>query len=196
VITRIRTGAWLVVFASGAALATGCVRTPAAELKDGMKVVREERNPNRLERSAQAFAALGDFGRAAQYHLAALEQGADESVVVPELVDVYIRDRQYRAAVFECQKYLRKHPQETALRFVLANLVGALGEPVVARRELEQVLREEPANANAHYALAVILRDDGADLSSADQHFREYLKLSPNGQHVDEAKGSLLQRVP
>jgi len=179
-----------------ASLAAGCVKTPATELREGMKVVAEERDPNRLERSARAFAMLGDFGRAAQYHLAALEQGADESVVVPELVNVYIHDKQYRAAVFECQKYLRKHPQETPLRFVLANLVAAVGEPVVARKELEHVLRDEPANANAHYALAVILRDDGTDLSSADEHFRAYLKLSPTGQHADEAKGSLLQVVP
>jgi tetratricopeptide (TPR) repeat protein len=185
---------WTVLTSS--ALALGCMRTEGAELRDGMKVVARERDPKRLQRSAQAFAALGDFARAAQYDLAALEQGADERTIVPELVDFYVHDKQYRAAVFECQKYLRKHPQETTLRFLLANLVAALGEPVVARKELERVLREEPANANAHYALAVILRDDGSDLSSADEHFREYLKLSPGGSHADEARGSLLQRMP
>ena len=177
-------------------LALGCMRTEGAELRDGMKVVARERDPKRLQRAAQAFATLGDFGRAAQYDLAALEQGGDERTIVPELVDFYVHDKQYRAAVFECQKYLRKHPQETMLRFLLANLVAALGEPAAAKKELERVLREEPANANAHYALAVILRDDGSDLSSADDHFREYLKLSPGGSHADEAKGSLLQRMP
>jgi predicted Zn-dependent protease len=182
--------------ALASATTAACVRTPEAELRQSMKVVAEERDPKRLEGAAEAFATLGDFGRAAQYHLAALEQGADERAVVPRLVDVYVRDKQYRAAAFECQKYLRKHPQETPLRFVLANLVAALGEPSTARKELEQVLREEPANANAHYALAVILRDDGSDLSSADSHFREYLKLSPGGPHSDEAKGSLLRSVP
>jgi len=190
-----RTRRFLLYFTLGSA-ATACVRSPEAELRQGMKVVAEERDPKRLERAAEAFTALGDFGRAAQYHLAALEQGADENAVLPHLIDAYVRDKQYRAAAFECQKYLRKHPQETTLRFVLANLVAALGEPAAARKELERVLEEEPDNANAHYALAVLLRDDGSDLSSADEHFREYLKLSPGGQHADEAKGSLLRSVP
>jgi hypothetical protein len=57
-------------------------------------------------------------------------------------------------------------------------------------------LHDEPSNSNAHYALAVLLRDESADLSTADEHFREYLRLSPAGAHADEARGSLLQRVP
>jgi tetratricopeptide (TPR) repeat protein len=174
----------------------GCAKTPAAELRDGMNAVARERDPKRLVRAAEAFATLGDFGRAAQYYRSALEEGADENSVVPGLIDVYIRDKQFRSAVFEGERYLKKHPQQTSLRFVIASLSAALGDQDSAKKQLEQVVREEPANANAHYALAVLLRDDVADLSSADEHFREYLRLLPEGPHADEARGSLLQRVP
>ena len=177
-------------------LAASCVKTPAAEVREGMNLVAHERDPDRLVEAAQAFVALGDFARAAQYYLAALEEGADERSIVPHLIEVYVRDKQYRSAIHEGQNYLQKHPQETSLRFVVANLRAALGEGETARRELEHVLREAPANADAHYALAVLLRNDGSDLSSADHHFREYLKLEPQGSHADEARGSLLKVVP
>ncbi len=173
----------------------GCTKTPSAELRDGLKVVAHERDPARLAMGGEAFASIGDFGRAAQYYSAALEQGGDEGIIVPKLIDVYVRDKQYRAACWQAKTYLQKHPQETSLRFVLANLSAGLGDPTVARQELEQVVREEPSNANAHYALAVLLRDEAADLSSADEHFREYLRLSPAGPHADEARGALLKRV-
>ncbi len=186
----------LIPLAALATLAVACVKTPGAELREGMKVVANERDPNRLVRAAEAFLALGDFARAAQYYLAGLEEGAEERAVVPRLIEVYVRDKQYRAAVHAGENYLQKHPQETPLRFVIANLRAALGDGTTAKKELEQVLREEPANANAHYALAVLLRDAASDLSRADEHFREYLKLLPAGPHADEARGSLLNGVP
>jgi hypothetical protein len=34
------------------------------------------------------------------------------------------------------------------------------------------------------------------DWVGADKHFREYLRIEPNGKHVEEAKGSLLHKVP
>jgi hypothetical protein len=50
--------------------------------------------------------------------------------------------------------------------------------------------------AEAHYLLGVVSRDADNDVVAADRHFREYLRLEPNGSHVEEAKSSLLRRVP
>jgi tetratricopeptide (TPR) repeat protein len=49
--------------------------------------------------------------------------------------------------------------------------------------------------AQAHYLLAVVSRDADNDPLETDRHFREYLRLEPNGQHAEEAKASLLKRV-
>src|SRR5213079_3280437 len=85
-----------------------CVKTPATEMREGMTVVAKEREPERLVRAAEAFATLGDLARAAQYYQAAVEEGADERVIVPRLVQVYVKDKQYRAAVHAGQNYLQK----------------------------------------------------------------------------------------
>jgi len=50
--------------------------------------------------------------------------------------------------------------------------------------------------AQAHYLLALVSRDMDNDVLEADRHFREYLRLEPSGPHADEAKASLLSRVP
>ena len=57
------------------------------------------------------------------------------------------------------------------------------------------VLEEEPDDAQAHFALAGLLRDKG-DPIAADHHFREYLRVDPKGPNAEEARGHLLQRVP
>ncbi len=56
--------------------------------------------------------------------------------------------------------------------------------------------RAEPLYAQAHYLLAVVARDTDNDVVEADRHFREYLRIEPNGSHAEEAKSSLLKRLP
>jgi Flp pilus assembly protein TadD len=106
-----------------------------------------------------------------------------------------VRDKQYRAASLAAENHLRKHPADVSLRFVAGTLHASLGDAVSARRDFEEVIAREPSNAEAHYALAVSLRDDKGDLVAADEHFRHYLKLSPDGAHAEEARGLLLSSV-
>jgi tetratricopeptide (TPR) repeat protein len=58
------------------------------------------------------------------------------------------------------------------------------------------IARPEPLFAQAHYLLAVVARDTENDVVEADRHFREYLRIEPNGSHAEEAKSSLLKRMP
>jgi tetratricopeptide (TPR) repeat protein len=54
----------------------------------------------------------------------------------------------------------------------------------------------ERLKAQAHYLLAVVARDSENDVVEADRHFREYLRIEPNGSHAEEAKSCLLKRMP
>jgi tetratricopeptide (TPR) repeat protein len=173
-----------------------CTKTPAAQMRDGLAKVEQEHDPERLLRAGKAYALLGDASRAAQYYQLAIDNGGDENTIFPLLLEVCVRDKQYRAAIYYGQNQLRRHPDDVALRFLVASLHGAMGDAKTARALLEDVLKSAPENPEAHYALAVLLRDEEADLTSADQHFREYLKLMPAGPHADEARGALLQGVP
>jgi tetratricopeptide (TPR) repeat protein len=176
--------------------ATACVRGPGAEMHRRAEIVEREREPELLLSRARAFASIGDFTRAEQYIDAARRSGADERQLLPLLLEVCIRDQRYRAALQHTEDYLRKRPTEFRLRFMLATLHLALEEHEPARRELETVLRAAPRHAQAHYTLAVLLRDSLEQPQAADSHFREYLKLQPSGPHHAEASASLLERMP
>jgi hypothetical protein len=58
------------------------------------------------------------------------------------------------------------------------------------------VLSAKPEHADAHYSLAVLLRDDLGNHLAADAHFRDYLRLAPRGSHAEEANQSLLEVMP
>jgi Tfp pilus assembly protein PilF len=80
------------------------------------------------------------------------------------------------------------------VRLLLGTLYAAVGESQPAHHELQMVLDARPADIDAHYALAVLSRDEN-DPVGADKHFREYLRLAPNGPHAEEAQASLLESV-
>jgi len=186
-------GGLLFVFAS---LVLGCAPSPAAQIKTEFKVMRKEQTTEKLIQRGKTFAALGDGTRAEQYLAAAIEQGADPKQVLPLLLKVCISEQRYRVAIEYAEPELQKHPNDAPLRFVVASLYETIGDTVRARSELEKVVSIKPDFASAHFALAVLLRDEAHDLVAADLHFREYLRLAPDGPHAEEAQGSLLKTVP
>ena len=187
---------WWVFACTALFLVQGCVRGSVAKPTEDIRTMREQRDPEKLTRAAEAWAAFGEPGRAAQYFELALENGGNEAKNFPRLIATLIRDKQYRAAVLAAEERLRSHPADASLRFVTGGLHASLGDTVDARREFETVIRAEPSNAEAHYALAVVLREGQRDLAAADLHFRRYLELSPEGPHAEEAKSLLLSQVP
>lgn len=167
-----------------------------AEVRARLATEKSERAPELLIRKARAYASIGDATRAEDYLNAARESGGDERVIVRALLDVCVADHRYRAAVGYAENFLRHHPRDRELRFLLATLHVALGNSASAVKELHTVLLEAPGNAEARYVLAVVLRDEVGDFEAADTEFREYLRLAPTGNHAEEAQGSLLTRVP
>lgn len=173
----------------------GCASHPGPRLQSDVRAFEHEQTPSRLVERGSAFAAMGDTTRAQQYFEAALDRGADPAQVMPLLVTVCVRDGRYRLAIEYARRDLIQRPNDTKMHFVLGTLYAGLGEVVAAERELELALRGEGGNAELQYALAVLLRDQRGDPEGADRHFREYLKLSPGGDHAEEARAGVLRQV-
>lgn len=160
-----------------------------------VRVIKEENAPARLFERAREFQAIGDLTRAEQYYAAAMQQGYPEEKVLPVLLRVCIDANRYRVAIDYAEPILKKKPKDHKLRLVVASLYSAIGEPSNARKQYEIVVEDAPDDATGHFALAVLLRDEFADHTGADRHFREYLRLDPKGPHAEEARGSLLKDV-
>jgi tetratricopeptide (TPR) repeat protein len=161
-----------------------------------MATFRQEATTDKLVARGRAFAAVGDTTRAEEYLSAALEQGADPKEVLPPLLQVCVQTGRYRSAIQHAENHLRRHPEDIRTRFVLGTLYAALGETKEAKAALATVVESRPNEAKAHYALAVLARDNENDVVGADLHFREYLRIEPNGTHAEEARASLLKRMP
>lgn len=190
-----RLGACMLLVVAAVASA-GCGASRADRVKEAKQTVEREQTSDKLLTRGKLFASVGDYTRASQYLVGALDAGAPRKEVLPVLMKVYVVSGRYRLAIQLGEQELTKNPSEHALRFLVGTLYAAIGDNDRARDHLQKVVSARPAHAEAHYALAVLLRDGDHDLVGADAHFREYLKLEPQGSHADEAKGSLLQEVP
>ena len=161
-----------------------------------MATFRREATTDKLLDRGKAFAAIGDTTRAEEYFAAALDQGADPRAVMPLLLQVCVQTGRYRSAIQHAENHLRKHPDDLRTRFVVGTLYSAIGETKDAKTALETVVSARPDDAKALYSLAILARDNENDVVGADRHFREYLRIEPNGAHAEEARASLLKRMP
>lgn len=172
-------------------LCSGCAHVASSTPEQADELGRE-----RLIQVAEAAEQAGDSLRAQQYLRVALQAGADPRKYVPRLLALYIADGQYRVAIDQGEQLLRRHPDDRATRLLLSTLYTAVGDNERAISQYERLLKAEPQHAYAHYALASLLCEQGGASLRADEHFRAYLTLEPEGEHADEARGLLLQGVP
>ncbi len=181
---------------SAALAALGCVsKAKESKVAHDVRVIHEENAPGRLFEKAKQFHSIGDLNRAEQYYSAAMQQGYPENAVLPLLLRVCIQANRFQVAIDYAEPALKKNPGDHRLRLVVASLYSAIGQPAKAREHYQTVLATAPDDATAHYALGVLLRDEFDDRVGADEHFRAYLRLEPDGPHVEEAKASLLKIV-
>jgi tetratricopeptide (TPR) repeat protein len=180
----------------GTLAAAGCAAAPAPRPRAEESALRRGPTVADLVERGRAFAAVGDATRAEQYLSAALEAGADPVQVLPALLHVCVEARRYRVALRYAAEYVRRSPDSASLRLLHGLLEAAVGDQAVALREYEAVLRAHPDDPDGHYAIAVLLRDALDDPGGADAHFREYLRISPDGQRAPEARAALLERLP
>ena len=174
--------------------AAGCAPAPTGAA-DRAAVMRQGQSRDELVARGRAFASIGDLTRAEQYLSAALRQGADVKSVLPLLVHVCVQAGRYRVAADYLQAYGAADPENQQLHMLSGLLEAAVGDREVARHEYETVLRANPDDAAAHYALAILLRDT-SDAADANEHFRAYLRLAPSGEHAAEARASIAAAKP
>jgi hypothetical protein len=191
---------WGIVAATGllscaTTSASGLRREPeSAEVREQLQQIQTigwQQFSDDAERSALA----GDFTRSEQYFTAALQRGGPPEVILPKLLRVCVSAHRYRAAIEYARPYLLTHEGAWALRFLVATIHVGLSEPMTASRHLELVVQHNPRHAEAEFLLASLYRDDLRDLGRADEHFRRYLALEPEGEHAGQARQALLTRV-
>lgn len=141
-----------------------------------------------LFRRGQQLAQMGDYVRAEQYLVAAMERGVTEAQVMPELMEVCVQSSRYSAALSYAEPYLAGHPEDWRLRQLVASILMGLGRPSDAVRELERVVISAPEEPLPYFLLGVIQRDHLHSPVLARERFLRYLELSPEGPHAEEAQ--------
>jgi len=176
-----------------AAAAAGCAGAPLHTEQPGGQ--EPALSSQQLLEVAAELERRGDSLRAEQYLMEALDRGAPADVVLPRLVAAYVRDRQYRLAALRAEEYLRTHPSSSRVRLLLAALYQAISDYPRAIAQYRAVVQGDPAHADAHFALASVLLEQGQDRADADAHFRHYLELAPEGAFAERAQAALLAEV-
>ena len=174
----------------------GCAKAPQQKAQQYGEIIRRETTPARLQARGEAAAMAGDLTRAEQYFVAAMKSGGPERLLITRLLVVCTTDNRYPAAATYGEEYLHRHPGDTEVRYAVSTIYIGLGDLTRARDGLRTVVEERPDLADAHYALASVLRDSGESLLDADKQFREYIRLSPAGEYAEAARASLLKSVP
>lgn len=147
--------------------------------------------PDELFRRGLALAQRGDLIRAEQYLAAAIERGYPRDRGLPILLRVCVASSRLTTALDYARPYLEEHPEDWPLRHLVASIHLGLGHPDDARRELERVIADAPNEAEPHYLLAVVLRDELGDVDGARPHFQRYLELAPEGRRAAEVSRAL-----
>jgi len=150
----------------------------------------------RLFETGLAAASQGDYVRAEQYLAAAGARGHDETAVIGPLVRVCVASSRLRQALVYAQPYLRRHPDDWRLRFVVAATLLALEQIDEARTEYERVVASAPDAPEPVFALGMLLREHFHDDAAARPRFERYLALAPRGGHADDARVALANPLP
>ena len=146
--------------------------------------------------TGMSFASQGDFVRAEQYLAAAGARGYDETQLIGPLVRVCVAASRLRQALLYAEPYLRRHPDDWRLRFVVAAIQLGLDRVADAKTALERVVTAAPDAPEPHFALATLLRERMRDEPGSKPHFERYLALAPTGPHADEARVALATPLP
>jgi tetratricopeptide (TPR) repeat protein len=166
---------------------TGCTRNLPQRDPAGRPAVHVD-----LTVQGKQLAEAGDYVRAEQYLAGALEAGGDVDAVLPVLLRVCVASERYEAALAYAERYEPLARNSAQLELVLAALQLSVGQVDAARRSLEAVLAQEE-NPQAHYMLGDLYYHTLQDFSAADNHFRQYLALAPDGPHAANVRRLLLK---
>ncbi|MGC4068893.1 MAG: hypothetical protein QM784_30470 [Polyangiaceae bacterium] len=107
------------------------------------------------------------------------------------LLEACLQSSHLRAALNHAAPYLLEHPEDDALRYLVATVHVGLGQTLEARRELGLLLQRNDSNPDAHYLLGVIEAE--TNVASARGHFLEVLRYSKDDRQRIEVKSRLAE---
>ena len=151
----------------------------------------EQRSTVELVSNGREAASRGDAVRAEQYLSLAIEQGADRRRVMPLLLEACLKSSHLRAALNHAEPYLREHPEDDALRYLVANIHVSLGQFVPAKRELGLLLQKNPRNPDGHYLLGIL--ESRTDLDAAREHFVATVEFTRDEDQRIEVRSRLAE---
>lgn len=166
----------------------GCAHTTTREYAEAEAMAMRGES---LYRAGAQLLREGDLTRAEQYLSSALRAGYDADAVIKALMTACIRAGRLRSALSYAEPHVADHPEQLALRLLVASLHLGLENFAHGERELSFVLRVAEANPEAHYLMALLLLKQGGAPAAVHGHFRRYLELAPRGAHADEAHSAL-----
>lgn len=172
-------------------LTSGCASSHKPEPSVLASTVTDSRSASELVARGREAAVRGDAVRAEQYLSLAIDQGADRRQVMPLLLDACLKSSHLRAALNHAQPYLLEHPEDDALRYLVAAVHMGLGQLVQARRELGLLLQSSSSNADAHYLLGII--ESASNIDAARSHFRAVLEYSKDETQKIEVESRLAE---
>lgn len=176
-----------------ALLLGGCAATNPQ--KEALSSTKQLDDPSALLERGIAYEELGDYTRAEQYLSGALSKGADPHKALPPLLRACVKAGHLRLAAEYAESALARRPSDAHLRFLTGALEATVGNPVDGRKLLEKAASELPDDAHVQFHVAAFFRDDLHDQPGADPYFRNYLRLQPQGEHAEEARASIMERV-
>jgi len=133
-----------------------------------------------------ALTREGDSVRAEQYLAASMREGYDWEVALPILMRVCLTGSRLRAALNYASPYLKKYPDAVWLRYLVATVYLGLGQPLHAREHLLAIQGLPPYEARTQYLLGQTEWEGFGDATAATRHYREYLRLEPDGPNARE----------
>lgn len=139
---------------------------------------------------ADDLEAAGEYAEAAEAVRAVLQAQGPTADVTFMLAELLYRAGDLTAARERYYAAIELDPEHVRARASLGCVLGELGEPDLAVAALEEVLRQEPDYADAHWHVAGVLADLGRG-AEARRHLRRFIELAPQSPWVDLARRRL-----
>jgi tetratricopeptide (TPR) repeat protein len=144
-----------------------------------------------------AYSAKKDYAKAEEAYKKAMLMRPDSGEPYAALANIYNTQRRFdEASAMSAEATKRAGSgsgdggaDELFNQGVIFWNAGKIAE---AKKQFEQALAINGGLADAHYWVAMANLNEG-NLPVAATHFEEYLKLVPDGQYADQAKGVLTQ---
>ncbi len=137
------------------------------------------------------YQAQRDWERAAFHFKRAVEKDDTNVNALIQLANAYENSNELRLAVDACHYALLLRPDLSATRLQAARLLLRLDLRAHALAQLETVLRQDPAQVEAHLLTGMLLRGESGSREQARYHLRRYLELAPDGEITDRVRNWL-----